>query len=201
MAKGSKRYLNSERRTAMTELLKEIDERRANRAMSESPIPADALARIMAAATYAPSCFNNQPWRFVVINAPETLAKARSALTDGNYWAKKAPALVVVATRSGLDCQLSDGRDYAFFDCGLATENLLLQAVKEGLYAHPMAGFDPPLVKTAIGIPDDYTVITLVALGSPGSDAHLSKKHLQGEKMARTRKPDAEVISYNAWTF
>lgn len=185
----------------MPELLKEIDERRANRALSQDPVPADTLARVMTAATYAPSCFNNQSWRFLIINKPETLTKAREALSDGNYWAKNAPVLVVVVTKFDLDCQLSEGRDYALFDCGLATQNLLLQAVKEGMYAHPMAGFDPLMVKKAFDIPDEYTVITLVAMGFPGSDAHLSENHLKSEKSARQRKPEEDVISYNTWTF
>lgn len=185
----------------MPELLKEIDERRAKRALSDTPIPSDALTRIMTAATYAPSCFNNQSWRFLVITESDTLIKAHDALTDANYWAKKAPALVVVATKLDLDCQLSDGRDYAFFDCGLATQNLLLQAAKEGIYAHPMAGFDPQVVKKLFDIPDEFTVITLVALGFPGSDAHLNEKHLKAESSPRSRKPEQEVIRYNAWTF
>jgi nitroreductase len=185
----------------MSTLLKEIDERRAKRALSDAPIPSAALTRIMTAATYAPSCFNNQSWRFLVITESDTLIKAHDALTDANYWAKKAPALVVVVTKPDLDCQLSDGRDYAFFDCGLATQNLLLQAAKEGIYAHPMAGFDPHVVKKAFGIPDEFTVITLVALGFPGSDAHLNEKHRKAESSPRLRKPEQEVLCYNAWTF
>jgi nitroreductase len=185
----------------MSTLLKEIDERRAKRALSNAPIPSAALTRIMTAATYAPSCFNNQSWRFLVITESDTLIKAHDALTDANYWAKKAPALVVVVTKPDLDCQLSDGRDYAFFDCGLATQNLLLQAAKEGIYAHPMAGFDPLVVKKAFGIPDEFTVITLVALGFPGSDADLNEKHRKAESSPRLRKPEQEVLCYNAWTF
>ena len=183
----------------MSELLKEIETRRANRALSEEKIPAETVTRIMTAATYAPSCFNNQSWRFLVITDDAALVKVREALSEGNYWAQKAPVMVVVATKTEFGCRLSDGRNYALFDCGLATQNLQLQAIKEGLYAHPMAGYDPLIVKKHFDIPDDYTVITLVALGFPGSDAHLSEKHLTVEKSARTRKPEQEVISYNEW--
>ena len=185
----------------MHKLLKEINERRAKRALSHESISADTLARIMTAATYAPSCFNNQPWRFLVVTQSDALAKAHDALTDANYWAKKAPVLVVIMTKLDLDCQLSDGRDYAFFDCGLAAQNLFLQAVKEGIHAHPMAGFDPFVVKKAFDIPDNFTVLALIALGFPGSDAHLNEKHLKGESSPRLRKPEKDVICYNEWTF
>ncbi|MBT8334115.1 MAG: nitroreductase family protein [Desulfobacterales bacterium] len=185
----------------MAGLLKEIDERRAKRALSEDKIPDEVVARLMKAATYAPSCFNSQPWRFMVVTEGDSLGKLHDALSGGNYWAKKAPMLVVVATKLTLDARLSDSRDYAPFGCGLATENLLLQAFADGLYAHPMAGFDPLIVKEAFDIPEDYIVITLIAIGYPGSLGGLSEKHVAAEGSARNRKAETEVISYNSWSF
>ena len=185
----------------MTDLIPEINERRARRALSEKEIPEDVVHRIMTAATYAPSCNNNQSWRFLVVTEEQALNRIREALAGGNYWAKKAPVMVAVVTRLDLDAQLSDRRDYALFDSGLATENLQLQAVKEGLYVHPMAGFDPLIVKEAFKIPDEFIVITLVAIGYPGETSHLSEKHLKAEQSPRTRKPESEVICYNGWEF
>ena len=185
----------------MEQLLKEIGQRRAFRALDEKKVPEEILNRIMTAATYAPSCNNNQSWRFLVANADESLKKIHEALTGGNYWMKKAPVVVVVATKPEFGCQLSDRREYAFFDCGLAVENLMLQAFKEGLYAHPIAGFDPFKVKETFGIPEEFIVITLVGVGYPGDEGHLSEKHKELEHSQRNRKPETEVICYNAWDF
>ena len=185
----------------MSELIKEIEERRAKRALSENKIPSKAVSRIMTAATYAPSCFNYQSWRFLVVLDQEGLKKIHEALPDANYWVKKAPMVVVVATKPDLDCQLSDRRDYALFDCGLATEHLVLQSVKEGLYAHPIAGFDPLKVKEEFSVPEKFIVITLVAVGYPDDDTFLNEKHKQLEHGPRIRKPESEVICYNAWEF
>lgn len=185
----------------MSELIHEIDVRRAKRALSSRGIAAEVVGRIMTAATYAPSCFNNQPWRFLVVSGDEELRKIHEALPDANYWVKTAPLVVVVATRTDLDGQLSDRRDYALFDCGLATENLVLQAFREGLYAHPIAGFNPFKVKENFGIPPEFIVITLVAVGYPGDDSPLNEKHKQLEHSPRTRKPESEVICYDAWGF
>ena len=185
----------------MIGLLKEIDSRRANRALSDKKIPEDVVARFMKAATYAPSCFNSQPWRFMVATEQESLEKLHGALSGGNYWAKKAPVLVVVATKLDFDARLSDGRDYALLGCGLAIENLLIQAVADGLYAHPMAGFDPLAVKESFNIPEDYIVINLIAVGYPGSLDGLSEKHIAAESSERKRKDDAEVICFDGWTF
>jgi nitroreductase len=185
----------------MDGLIHEIEIRRAKRALSEENIPDEKLRRIMRAATYAPSCFNNQPWRFVVVNERSKLEGLHEALSPGNYWVKKAPAVVVVATKPDLDARLSDRREYALLGCGLATENLMLQAYKEGVIAHAIAGFDPLVVKKKFGIPDDYIVITLVALGYPGDESHLNEKHLALEHSPRQRKPEPEVICWNTWCF
>lgn len=185
----------------MSGLLKEIDERRARRALKEEQVPDEVLNRLMTAATYAPSCFNSQPWRFMVVKETENLEKVHEALSGGNYWAKKAPVIVVVATKVSFDAQLSDNRDYALYGCGLAAQNLQLQAVKEGLYAHPMAGFDPLVIKEKFAIPEDYIVINLIGIGYPGPLVGLSEKHIASEKSARSRKPQEEVICSENWTF
>jgi nitroreductase len=109
--------------------------------------------------------------------------------------------LVVVATKLAFDARLNDGRDYALFGCGLATENLLLQATREGLYAHPMAGFDPLAVKKAFTIPEDYIIICLIAVGYPGSLDGLNENHVAAEHSERDRKPESEVICRDAWIF
>lgn len=183
----------------MTELIDEINKRRAYRALSDKKIPQEVIKRIMTAATYAPSCFNNQSWRFLVATDGEALNKVFGSLSEGNYWFKKAQAAVVAATKPDIDCQLSDRRDYALFDCGLAVENLLLQGFKEGLYAHAIAGYDPIKIKEAFHIPEEYIVITLVALGYPGDDKSLNEKHKELEHSKRIRKPESEVICYNTW--
>lgn len=183
----------------MEGLIHEIGIRRAKRALTGPKIPDDVLRRLLTAATFAPSCFNNQSWRFLVVTEDEALGRLHEALSGGNYWMKTAPAIVVVATKPEFGCQLSDRRDYAVFDCGLAVENFMLQAFKEGLYAHAVAGYDPLKVKAAFQVPEEYIVITLVAVGYPGDETMLSEKHRDLENGPRVRKPESEVICYNAW--
>ena len=183
----------------MEGLLNEIDIRRAKRALSEEKIPEEVVKRIMTAATYAPSCFNNQPWRFLVVTEENKLEDMHAALSGGNYWAKKAPVMVAVITKPDLDAELSDRRGYAVLGCGLAMENLMLQAFKEGAIGHAMAGFDPLVVKEKFSIPEEFIVIALIAIGYPGDESHLSEKHIEMEHSPRDRKPESEIITYNAW--
>lgn len=183
----------------MSSLIEEITQRRARRAYSEEPIGADVLDRALTAATLAPSCNNMQSWRFVVASEGEALENAREALLGGNYWAKKAPVLVVVLTSDDLDCKRNDDRVYAQFDTGMAVMNLMLQATREGLYAHPMAGFDPAVLREKFSIGTDMRVITMIAIGKPGPSDHLSEKHLESETSERDRKPLDEVVFRNEW--
>jgi nitroreductase len=183
----------------MSEIIKEMTERRARRAISEESIPREVLDRIFNAAILAPSCNNKQPWRFLVCTEGGAIGTAREALLGGNYWAQKAPVLVVAMTSYDLDCKLTDDRDYAWFDTGMAVGNLLLQATREGLYAHPMAGFDPFVLREKFNIGEETRIITMIAIGKPGESSHLNEKHLASETSERTRKPVEEVFSWEEW--
>lgn len=175
-----------------------INARRARRALSPDPISNEDIARLIEAAHLAPSCFNNQPWRFVVAQG-EALERVRKALPGGNYWALAAPVIIAVASHPDLDCRLSDHRDYFLFDCGMAVGFLMVQATQMGLIAHPIAGYDPLTMKEALGIPEDHVLITLVVLGRPGDPEALSEKHREIELGPRQRKPISAVLGWNAF--
>ena len=149
------------------------------------------------AAHLAPSCFNNQPWRFLAIDDPEILKQVKGAMPRGNYWTGPAPAIIAVYSKPDLDCQLSDRRDYYQFGCGMAVGNLMVQATQMGLIAHPIAGYNPVKVKEILGIPAEYVLITLVVLGRPGDSADLSEKHRAEEFGPRERRLLDEVSTWN----
>jgi len=102
------------------------------------------------------------------------------ALSEGNRWATWAPLIIVTATKRPLDMRLEAGRDYAHFDLGMAALALLLQATREGLYAHPIAGYTPSKVAKAAGLPDDFVPLNLIIVGKLGSFAALIRWPEQG---------------------
>ena len=184
----------------MPGLLKPIEDRRARRAIGDRPVPEDVVQRLLTAATYAPSCSNNQPWRLVVVQEPEQLERIKQHLTSGNYWGRPAPLIIAAFTEPDLDCRLSDGRDYAPFGLGLAVSSLLIQATADGLIAHPVAGFKPVPVKQALEIPPRMTLFTLLIIGYPvGDESALSEKHRAQEHEERVRKPREEVMRFDRW--
>lgn len=187
----------------MTEsLLSSIESRRARRAISDQPIEKTALDRLLQAAHLAPSCANNQPWRFVVVDEKRTLTLVKEHLSGGNYWAKVSPCIIAVVSRANLDCQIPDGRNYYMFGCGLASMNLMLLATDLGLIAHPIAGYKQAPIKEVLDIPEDYTLITLIILGYPTSDhTALSEKHQADELAPRVRNPLKDVVAWNTFAF
>ena len=179
------------------DILPELTGRRAKRAFSGEALDRDAVQRLLDASVLAPSCFNNQPWRIIVVEkregSPEYAAVAE-ALTPGNAWALEAPILLVLATGPHLDCRMDGGRDYSFFDLGQAALALQLQAQREGLYVHPMAGFSPSKFRDALRIPKEMVALCVVAVGKPGDPSRLAESQQKGESSPRSRKPLGEVI-------
>jgi nitroreductase len=176
----------------------ELAARRAFRSISADSLPDDQINRLLEAATLAPSCSNNQPWRMIAVSG-DTLPAIKETLTESNKWATRAPLIVVFATKPSLDCRLDGGRDYAYFDLGQAALALQLQATREGLYAHPIAGFSLPKIAKALGIPEDFVPLTLVIIGKPGDSSLLSEKQAEAERAPRLRKSLAEVAFRDRW--
>jgi nitroreductase len=180
-------------RGAALENLKLITTRRARRRLLPDEIPSDSLLRILEAARWAPSCANNQPWKYYLCTG-ETAAAVREALLGGNYWADNAPAYIVASVDRSDSCQLDDDREYALLDLGFSMQNLLLQAHAEGLVAHPMAGMKPLKVKEILSISENYRVMALISLARLGGDRELSAKHEELEAGIQPRKPLEDIL-------
>jgi nitroreductase len=180
-------------------ILRQFEARRAYRALDGKPIEKEVLVRLAEAARLSPSAANNQPWRIITVLEPARLEALKATLTPGNYWAKKSPAIAAFVTNPDWDLRLDGGRDYAFFALGMAAMSYQIQAVEEGLIAHPIAGFDAAAAKQVLGIPDPEVLETLIVLGFPGDPSGLSEKHLASEKSPRSRKPLDELSAFDSW--
>lgn len=183
----------------MADLIAELSARKSRRAISSEPIPGEVVDRLVEAALSSASCFNNQPWRFIFVNAEPELEIVRRCFSGNNYWAESAPLAVLVVTDQDWDCRVDEDRDYALFDTGMATGYLILQAVREGLIAHPIAGFRAPELKVAMGIDGRHILATCVVVGYPGDVAGLTEKHRAAEAAPRIRRDRDSVVFHNAW--
>lgn len=177
-----------------------IKSRRALRALDTKPIPDADVGELVEAMRLAPSCNNMQPWRVVLVREPTQLDALKGTLTKGNVWAKKAPLIMAICAKADDDCRLTDGRDEYLFGCGMAVGQMMLRATELGLIAHPIGGYDPLMTKQLLGIPPEYTVITLVNCGYPGTDTSmLSEKQMAQQTERPARKPVGENFFADRW--
>jgi glutaredoxin-dependent peroxiredoxin len=182
----------------MTEVMAEIQCRRAFRSITSAPVPRDHIELMVQAAHLAPSCFNYQPWRFIAIDDPAVLARVCPLLGSSNAWMRQSPALIAVCSHRDLDCKSSDSRDYFMFDSGIAVGFLMLQATRMGYIAHPVAGYKPVPIREILGIPAEWTLITLINIGRHGEDLSLLNDEQKEQELgSRVRKPLTEVFAWN----
>jgi nitroreductase len=165
-------------------------------------IEREKIMTLLEAARWAPSCFNEQPWRYLVFDGtdPEAMRRARSCLVEGNAWALKAPVLMISIARDNFTHNEEPNRT-AQHDVGLASENLVLEAVELGLVAHQMAGFDVTRARSEFNIPESFTVLAMIAIGYPyrGNLDDLDEKTKAKELAARSRKPVKEIAFAGTW--
>lgn len=146
------------------EVKEAIKLRRAYRSLDPVTITDELIEDLAESASLAPSCFNNQPWRFVFVRDPEVLKEMHATLSRSNDWVIDASMIIAVFSRKEDDCRVR-GREYHQFDTGMATAFLILRATELGLVAHPIAGYSERKVKAVLGVPEDMQVITLVNVG------------------------------------
>jgi nitroreductase len=163
------------------------------RAMSGEKITEEELMTLFEAGRWAPSSMNSQPWRFIyAMRETPPFENFLSFLKEHNRsWCKNASVLVVLISKNNLDDgSLSIPHS---FDSGSAFENLALQATQMNLVAHPMGGFDKNLAKEKLGVPNDYTIEIMIAIGKHGKIEDLPKELQEREKPSQ-RKNLEEIV-------
>jgi nitroreductase len=92
-----------------------IEERRATPSFDGTPIPAEDLKQILDAGLHAPSGYNMQPWRFIVVQSPEQKRRLRAA-SYNQAKVEEASAVIVACGdadgwRKDVDLMLQLGRE------------------------------------------------------------------------------------------
>lgn len=176
-----------------------LENRRSYRALGPAEITDGLLAELAGAARLMPSCFNNQPWKFVFARSPEALEKLRGCLSKNNDWAKTAPLIVAVFGRKDYDCVINE-REFYLFDLGMGVGALLLRAEELGLVAHPIAGFNNERAREALGIPAGNLVITLLIIGKKTDDlSALTPQQAAAEQERPLRLAQENIYSVDAY--
>jgi nitroreductase len=164
------------------EIMSEIKLRWSPRAFSQAPVAESDITAVLEAARWAPSCFNEQPWRFVVGTTKNELEAFHEALLPKNaLWAKEAPVMILICAEEKF-AESGKVNPYHAFDTGTAWGFLALEAQRRGLVTHAMAGFKKEQLREALEIPEHFVMIALVALGKYGDAKALDPVFWDQEK-------------------
>ncbi len=181
------------------DILEIIKKRKARKAFSNKEVEEEKIRKLLEAFRWAPSSRNNQPWKIIVVNERNVLDKLFHAFSPGNQlWIANVPLFFVVVSKQDLD-DIKEQKEYYLFDCGLATENVLLTATSLGLASNPMIGWDENLVREVLQIPDNWKVVVLIALGYEGNLQDLPEEARAKDQRLRTRKALKEFVSHNKY--
>lgn len=171
------------------------------RAMSGEGIPEQDLMTILEAARWAPSSYNNQPWRILYAcreSAYWSLFFDLLASTN-KVWAKNAAALLLIISKTTFEHNGKPSVTHSF-DAGAAWENLALQGFKMGYVVHGMQGFDYERARSVMEIPDDFRVEAMVALGRPGEKESLPEE-LRARELPNERRSLDQTVCEGPFSF
>lgn len=164
------------------------------RAMTGESISEEDLMVLFEAARWAPSSYNNQPWRFLYTRRDsEHWQTFFDLMVEFNQsWAKNAAALVLFISRTHFDFNGQPSVTHSF-DTGAAWGNLALQGWLKGLVVHGMQGFDYERARTALNIPEGFAVEAMAAIGRPADPATLPEALRVKEAPSDRRKLEQTI--------
>ena len=164
------------------------------RSMTGESIDDETLMSIFEAARWAPSSYNNQPWRFLYAKKNSSIWDTFfNLLLEGNkVWAKNAAVLVVIISRKNFEHNEKPSITHQF-DAGAAWENLALEASTRGIVTHGMQGFDYEKAREQLRIPSTFDIMAMIAIGIQGPPENLPPK-LQEKEYPNDRKELSEII-------
>lgn len=169
---------------------------------AERFVTEEQVISLLEAARWAPSCFGDQPWRFVVCSKStdaEAWQRAYDCLVPGNQsWAVNAPLLILICADTLFSHNQKENR-WAGYDTGAAAENLCLQATGLGLMAHQMGGFDSNKAREAFAVPSQFELMAMLSVGYPAQLESLSAEQREREIAPRARRPLGELFFSGIW--
>ena len=146
---------------------------------SYKPVPVEdtIIKDALECVRYAPTAMNLQPWLIGVIREKDMLQRLAGLTDHGKFIADAPVCFAVFGERKA---------KYYLEDCSAATENLIIALQSYGVGSCWVAGEKKPYagpVRELLGVPPQYTLVSLVPAGFP-------------EDITITRKKDTEAVTF-----
>lgn len=168
----------------------------------QKPLTLDTLETLAEAARWAPSCFGDEPWRFLICSKQHdegAWQRAYDSLNPGNQtWCLHAPVLVLICTDT-LFKHNGTPNNFGPYDTGAAALSFALQATALGLMTHQMGGYNSDKARELFGIPERFKTLAMMAVGYQLPEDKLPEQFRERELKARKRQPLASQFFLNGW--
>lgn len=179
------------------DLFETFENRHSIRSYRPDPVPADLVAKVLAAASLAPSALNEQPWQFYVVSG-ETRRRVGELMSQSTHYLEDfltvlghqatpehlkwyselggAP-VIIVCTMPRVDDEFLLMNKY--LSVGGAVENLLLAATGLGLgtCAVTFSFWVRDEIGRLLGVPEDRMIVSMVTLGYPTDQPPIAPPH------------------------
>lgn len=176
----------------------ELDEivvsRRSIRKYQNKQVERCVIEQLIQSAIMAPSWKNSQSARYYVVESKRMLEtiKTKSLPEFNAKNCQEAPVLIVTAfvkNRSGYERSGEPSNElenhWGAYDLGLHNQNLLLKATELGLGSLVMGIRDVTKLRTALNVPEDQIIVSIIAIGYPDI-----------EPAAPKRKKVEDIVTY-----
>lgn len=165
-------------------------------------VPHEDLQALFEAARWAPSCYGDEPWRFIICDRFSNKAawqQAFDCLAEGNQgWAKNAPVLVLACANSILSKNNQPNR-WGQYDTGAASMSLCIEATHRGLMVHQMGGYDADKAESTFNVPEQFNSMAMMAIGYQLAEQDLPDDLRERELAPRHRGELSELMFDGDW--
>lgn len=144
-----------------------MEKRYSCRRFSGEQLTGAELEAILEAGRIAPSACNNQPWRFIVLQGEDELAKV-DACSKCRYGAQTAILVCFDKNASAKNPDVTP--DYGWIDCGLAIMQMTLMAESLGIASCIVGAYEPAKAREVLNIPDELVTYQFLMLGHADSE-------------------------------
>jgi nitroreductase len=159
-------------------ILSTIKNRRSIRKFKQKPVAKRKIMKILEAGRWAPSGYNNQPWRFLIVKNRKILDKIAELTNkfDEKTIKRSVAGIFVYAEKRAV---YNDDQDN--FAIGACIQNMLLEACEQGLGACWICGVlrNKDKISKILRVSNKFEMKTLIALGYSDEKLKVPRKDLK----------------------
>ena len=169
------------------EVMEALRGRQSVKSYLPTPVEQEKLEKVLEAGRLAPSAYNDQNRKFVVITDP-AIKKAIREKAGAQPMIEQAPVVIAVCATADTDDIMPNGEKSYPINMALCGAYMMLEAYDQGLGTCWLGAYNTDAVQEILGVSEGAKVVTLIPLG-----------YHDGTQERKPRKPLEEIVSYNQY--